>query len=95
MKIPNIGSDGFLLTKNIYKTPINNDILGPLIVKINLDESFQLTTPEPKITTLVTPYKATYPAILFSEEQLFSRRIFIGLTKTLMCSLPCGGFYNI
>ena len=91
MRIPNIGSDGFLLTKNIYKTLINNDLLGTLIVKINLDESFQLTTPEPKITNLVTPYKPTYPARLFSEEQLFSGRIFIGITRTLMLSLPYGG----
>ena len=90
MKIPNIGSDGFILTKNIYKTLINNDLLGPL-EENNIDESFQLATPEPNITTLVNPYKPTSPARLFSKEQLFSRIIFIGLTKTLMCSLPCGG----
>ena len=89
MKVPNIGSDGFILTKNIYNTLINNDLLGPL-EENNIDESFQLATPEPNITTLVNPYKPTPPDRLFREEQFFSRIIFIGLTKTLMCSLPCG-----
>ena len=84
MKIPNIGSDGFLLTKNIYKTLINNDLLETL-EENNIDESFQLAIPEPNITTLVNPYKPTPSARLFSEEQFFRGRIFIGLTKTLMC----------
>ena len=54
MKVPNIGSDGFILTKNIYNTLINNDLLGPL-EENNIDESFQLAIPEPNITTLVNP----------------------------------------